>query len=87
MLDPRNAPATVRRPAVDLIDAVLANMRNYREPLKYSVVAPSRYTVYVHPDEIVRLNGIYCCCASRPSGRCRRKWRSSIAARLRGWPA
>src|SRR5262245_48556946 len=48
----------VRRPAVDLIDAVLENMRNYREPLKYSVVAPSRYTVYVHPDEIVRLNGI-----------------------------
>ncbi len=33
-------------------------MRNYREPLKYSVVAPSRYTVYVHPDEIARLNGI-----------------------------
>ena len=57
--DPRTTPrATVRRPAVDLIDAVLANMRNYREPLKYSVVAPSRYTVYVHPDEIVRLNGI-----------------------------
>jgi hypothetical protein len=48
----------IRRPAVDLIDAVLANMRNYREPLKYSVVAPSRYTVYVHPDEIERLNGI-----------------------------
>ena len=58
MPDPRNATAQVRRPAVDLIDAVLANMRNYREPLKYSVVAPSRYTVYVHPDEIVRLNGI-----------------------------
>ena len=54
----RDAPASVRRPAVDLIDAVLANMRNYREPLKYSVVAPSRYTVYVHPDEIARLNGI-----------------------------
>ena len=58
MADTRNAPATVRRPAVDLIDAVLENMRNYREPLKYSVVAPSRYTVYMHPDEIVRLNGI-----------------------------
>jgi hypothetical protein len=43
---------------VDLIDAVLDNMRTYCEPLKYSVVAPSRYTVYVHPDEIVRLNGI-----------------------------
>lgn len=54
----RDAPVQVRRPAVDLIDAVLANMRNYREPLKYSVVAPSRYTVYVHPHEIVRLNGI-----------------------------
>ena len=58
MRETRNAPAPIRRPAVDLIDAVLANMRNYREPLKYSVVAPSRYTVYVHPDEIVRLNGI-----------------------------
>jgi hypothetical protein len=55
---PSDAPAWVRRPAVDLIDAVLTNMRNYREPLKYSVVAPSRYTVYVHPDEIARLNGI-----------------------------
>lgn len=51
-------PDAPRRPAVDLIDAVLANMRNYREPLKYSVVAPSRYIVYVHPDEIARLNGI-----------------------------
>ena len=58
MGDARTAPAAIRRPAVDLIDAVLENMRNYREPLKYSVVAPSRYTVYVHPDEIVRLNGI-----------------------------
>jgi hypothetical protein len=58
MRDARNAAAAIRRPAVDLIDAVLENMRNYREPLKYSVVAPSRYTVYVHPDEIVRLNGI-----------------------------
>lgn len=53
-----SAQAAIRRPAVDLIDAVLANMRNYREPLKYSVVAPSRYIVYVHPDEIVRLQGI-----------------------------
>ena len=51
-------PAAVRRPAVDLIDAVLENMRDYREPLKYSVLAPSRYTVYVHPDEHARLDGI-----------------------------
>jgi hypothetical protein len=58
MGDARTAPAAIRRPAVDLIDAVLENMRTYREPLKYSVVAPSRYTVYIHPDEIVRLTGI-----------------------------
>ena len=50
--------AAVRRPAVDLIDAVLENLRDYREPLKYSVLAPSHYTVYVHPDELARLDGI-----------------------------
>jgi hypothetical protein len=56
--EPSDDSPPARRPAVDLIDAVLANMRNYREPLKYSVVAPSRYTVYVHRDEMVRLRGI-----------------------------
>ena len=47
-----------RRPARDLIDAVLANMRENLEPLKYSTLAPSRYLVYLHPNEFARLEGI-----------------------------
>ena len=47
-----------RRPARDLIDAVLANMRQNIEPLKYSVLAPSRYIVYLHPSEYARLEGV-----------------------------
>jgi hypothetical protein len=47
-----------RRPARDLIDAVLANMRQNVEPLKYSVLAPSRYVVYLHPSEYARLQGV-----------------------------
>jgi hypothetical protein len=47
-----------RRPARDLIDAVLENMRKNLEPLKYSTLAPSRYVVYLHPDEYARLEGI-----------------------------
>src|SRR5262245_16765159 len=48
----------VRRPARDLIDAVLDNMRRNLETLKYSTLAPSRYLVYVHPAEYGRLEGI-----------------------------
>jgi hypothetical protein len=47
-----------RRPARDLIEAVLANMRQNVEPLKYSVLAPSRYVVYLHPSEYARLEGV-----------------------------
>src|SRR5687768_2884680 len=47
-----------RRPARDLIAAVLDNMRRNLEPLKYSTLAPSRYLVYVHPAEYARLEGI-----------------------------
>jgi FHA domain-containing protein len=47
-----------RRPARDLIDAVLKNMRQNLEPLKYSTLAPSRYLVYLHPQEYARLEGI-----------------------------
>ena len=47
-----------RRPAADLIDLVLEHMEQNLEPLKYSVLAPSRYLVYVHPDEYARLEGI-----------------------------
>jgi hypothetical protein len=47
-----------RRPARDIIDAVVENMRKNLEPLKYSTLAPSRFTVYLHPMEFVRLEGI-----------------------------
>jgi FHA domain len=50
--------APFRRPARDLIDAVLENMRTNLEPLKYSTLAPSRYVVYLHPDEYARIEGI-----------------------------
>src|SRR5262245_52579834 len=48
----------VRRPARDVIEAVLENMRENLEPLKYSTLAPSRYVVYLHPAEYARLGGI-----------------------------
>ena len=52
---PRRHP---RRPARDIIDAVVDNMRKNLEPLKYSTLAPSRYTVYLHASEFARLEGI-----------------------------
>jgi FHA domain len=51
------APVT-RRPARDIIEAILENMRKNLEPLKYSTLAPSRYTVYLHANEYARLEGI-----------------------------
>lgn len=54
----RSAAAPPRRPARDLIDAVLENMRRNLEPLRYSTLAPSRYLVYVHPAEFERIEGI-----------------------------
>src|SRR5262245_39922419 len=51
-------PEAVRRPARDLIEAVLDNMRRNLEPLKYCTLAPSRYLVYVHPGEFARVEGI-----------------------------
>jgi hypothetical protein len=55
--DPLRAEPS-RRPARDLIDAVIASMRNNLEPLKYSTLAPSRYVVYLHADEFARIEGI-----------------------------
>ena len=52
------AAETPRRPARDLIDAVVDHMRKNIEPLKYSTLVPSRYTVYLHPAEFARLEGI-----------------------------
>jgi|RhiMethySRZTD1v2_1073278.scaffolds.fasta_scaffold01829_20 FHA domain-containing protein len=47
-----------RRPARDLIAAVVENMRHNLEVLKYSTLAPGRYVVYLHPAEFARLEGI-----------------------------
>lgn len=51
-------PPAPRRAAADLIEAVLDNMRSNLEPLKYSTLAPSRYVVYLHPDEFSRVERI-----------------------------
>lgn len=50
--------APFKRPARDLIDAVIENMRSNLEPLKYSTLVPSRYVVYLHPDEFARIGPI-----------------------------
>src|SRR4051794_28855323 len=55
---PAHPASTGRRAARDLIDAVVDNMRQNLEPLKYSTLAPSRFTVYMHPAEYERLEGI-----------------------------
>jgi hypothetical protein len=47
-----------RRAASDLIDAIVENMRSSLEPLKYTTLAASRYTVYLSPAEFARLEGI-----------------------------
>lgn len=48
----------LKRNARDIIEAVVENMQANIEPLKYSVLAPSRYIVYLHPSEFERLEGI-----------------------------
>ncbi len=56
--DVRPDSPSARRSARDIVDAVLANMRQNLEPLKYSTLAPSRFLVYLHPAEYRRLEGI-----------------------------
>ncbi len=48
----------LRRPAGALIDAIVDNMRQNLEELKYATLAPSRYTVYLPAAELTRLEGI-----------------------------
>lgn len=55
---PATTPPPVRRPSIDLVDAVVDNMRQNLEALKYATLAPSRYTVYLSAAEIARLEGI-----------------------------
>lgn len=47
-----------RRPVADLIAAVVDNMRENREALRYSVLVPGRYTVVVSRDEFKRIEGL-----------------------------
>ncbi len=47
-----------KRTARDLIDAIVDNMRQNREELKYSTLAPSRYTVYLSAAEHARIETI-----------------------------
>jgi hypothetical protein len=49
---------TPRRSAADLIAAVVDNMRQNREELRYSVVVPSRYCVVLSPEDHARLQGL-----------------------------
>lgn len=56
--DARADSPAVRRSARDIVDAVLGNMRQNLEPLKYSTLAPSRFLVYLHPAEYRRLEGV-----------------------------
>ena len=58
MTDEKGVPAAPRRAAVDVIEAVVENMRTNLEPLKYSTLAPSRFVVYLHPDEFARVERI-----------------------------
>src|SRR5688572_2776439 len=52
------ATASTRRTPADLVDAVVDNMRQNIEQLKYATLAPSRYLVYLSPDDYARLEGI-----------------------------
>ena len=56
--DSSQQKTATRRPARDIIEAVVDNMRRNLELLKYSTLAPSRYTVYLHATEFARLEGI-----------------------------
>jgi hypothetical protein len=56
--EPGQPAAAPRRPARDIIEAIVDNMRKNLEVLKYSTLAPSRYTVYLHANEFARLEGI-----------------------------
>ena len=59
-LNDRRTPVSSnsRRTSADLIDAIVDNMRQNLEELKYATLAPSRYTVYLSQTEHTRLEGI-----------------------------
>jgi len=48
----------MRHTPADLIDAIVDNMRQNLEELKYTTLAPSRYTVYLSEKDFARLEAI-----------------------------
>ena len=70
-----------RRTPADLVDAVVDNMRQNIEELKYATLAPSRYLVYLSPDEHARLEGIIRGCRPRLCAPSTRSWSGSTARR------
>jgi len=52
------AISSTRRTPADLVDAVVDNMRQNIEELKYATLAPSRYLVYLSQADYARLEGI-----------------------------
>jgi hypothetical protein len=58
MIRQQSTVDTPRLPARDIVQAVVRNMRENLEELPYSRLAPSRYVVYLHPNEFARLEGI-----------------------------
>jgi hypothetical protein len=54
----RGALSPPRRPARDITDAVVRNMLENLEELKYTTLAPSRFIVYLHRAEHARLEGV-----------------------------
>ncbi len=55
---PETSALSRRRTPGHLIDAVVDNMRQNLEELRYATLAPSRYTVYLSAAEHARLEGI-----------------------------
>jgi hypothetical protein len=51
---PVQTPATGR----DIIQELVRNLREGLEPLQYSILPPTVYRVYLHPDDLARLRGI-----------------------------
>ena len=50
--------ATSRPHARDLVEAIVANLHANKEELRYVILVPGRYAVYVSPAEHARLEGI-----------------------------
>jgi hypothetical protein len=50
--------ATKSATARDIIQELVRNMREGLEPLQYTILPPSIYHVYLHPEDLERLRGI-----------------------------